>query len=326
MRKKNLEGTPPPTGWFPDTKQPGKERYWDGKQWTKQTRTAGHSSAKEQTTMLGRTEADRAKDRNFVKMVGFAFFGLLMVSAVVSSRDGGQTSNSAPPSPVPEQLALVDEAAPLEDPVPRPTAYEVVVTDEIENVKLSLEVFIGEKVSEEALIATAEQIFDKYGGDGYERVFMIYMLPGEEVDDPLLQSSPAWATTHHNPEMKVNYIGSPLAAEQSNDLWLDSLPGTELWRWKTDGGLDTHISLFEMPDGLYELVEVYIDGGSNSYPATLLETDAGLRIESPEMMPNDIDGHLLVTPDGHLERWDVDGRWFRTRVPGFNDAGDQNSG
>src|SRR4051812_36213479 len=32
--------TTAPAGWYPDTTQPGTERYWDGQQWTDETRAA----------------------------------------------------------------------------------------------------------------------------------------------------------------------------------------------------------------------------------------------------------------------------------------------
>lgn len=33
--------TPPPTGWYPDPMNPSAQRFWDGHQWTEQTRPVG---------------------------------------------------------------------------------------------------------------------------------------------------------------------------------------------------------------------------------------------------------------------------------------------
>ena len=318
MSKK--KSTQPNVGWYADTNQPGTERYWDGSGWTDKTRPLGPpppppSVKSGKRDILGRSEADREKDRGFVKTVGGIILVLVVVTAFANVTSDVRTL--APPQApvsaddqVPTELAMADESADV--------SFRVDVTDEIDNVKLSLDIFLEEKIDEPQLMQTANEVYAQHGGSGYERVFMTYILTGEDIADPLVLDDTAWATTHVNPEMEVHFLTSSLETENSNAQVLNQLvlPGEELGRWLIDTGVETHLALYRTEDGEVRAVSVYEDGSTRAQQALIVDTDLGLRIDLAETFQNDEDGHILLGEDSRLEYRDIHGPWFKSRSPG----------
>jgi hypothetical protein len=153
MSKKS---TPPAEGWYADTSQPGAERYWDGAGWTDLTRPLGPPPPAAKQKTFGRSEADKAKDRNFVKVAGLGFFAIVMISVVVSAASdpatvprteaasGTEPAHSAAEADaeIPEQLALADTTTTITPPTPL-EAFEAQVADETDRLD---EVFYDEEL------------------------------------------------------------------------------------------------------------------------------------------------------------------------------------
>lgn len=93
------------------------------------------------------------------------------------------------------------------DGIPKDVSYRTTITDEIPDVKLSIDVFINGRVEEDVLKAIAEKLYKNHKGHTYERVFIGYYLPGMKVD------SGYWATTHYNPDLEVRVLPRPVWAE-----------------------------------------------------------------------------------------------------------------
>lgn len=147
--------------WFPDPNQPGVERYWDSKSWSHKTRKMAPPVAQESAGMFGRSEADKAKDRGFVKFCGLIVAGLIGIGAIASAGGGGQQGLASAPAvaaaqaatqasagnvEAPEQLAMIEE---------NPTATEVALTlDEAKATAADL--LADEPLSRVALIERIE--------------------------------------------------------------------------------------------------------------------------------------------------------------------------
>jgi len=154
MSKKS---TPPAEGWYADTSQPGAERYWDGAGWTDLTRPLGPPPPAAKQKTFGRSDADKSKDRNFLKVAGLVIFTIVMISAVVGSVNENAAAPPAGPSAdagleqpgsaqsdaeIPEQLALADTTTPITPPTPL-EAFEAQVADETDRLD---EVFYDEEL------------------------------------------------------------------------------------------------------------------------------------------------------------------------------------
>ncbi len=76
--------------------------------------------------------------------------------------------------------------------------YSIVSEDTLGSQKRSLAVRLRERVTESVLNIIARELYTP----GFDRTFITYNLPGEEIGNG------AWATTHFNPTLKVVILGS----------------------------------------------------------------------------------------------------------------------
>lgn len=80
--------------------------------------------------------------------------------------------------------------------------YKILKKDRLANIKLSLDVevpVIDQRLPNEEELGDLSAYLAKASGD-YERVFVVFYLPGMEVD------AGGFATAHHNPELTVKMI------------------------------------------------------------------------------------------------------------------------
>ncbi len=85
--------------------------------------------------------------------------------------------------------------------------YTIVKIEEMGNIKCSVTVFLKNKATKEQLTEIANNI-RKMLGKTYDRVFIVYYFPGMEV------GYGAWATSHFNPNLKINIIGSSIEEDK----------------------------------------------------------------------------------------------------------------
>lgn len=110
-------------------------------------------------------------------------------------------------------------------------SYTVIAVDRLGTIKCSLTVRLSKKIPEEKLRKLAIELSDKEPKK-YDRMFITYYLPGMVV------GAEAWATTHFDPNLKVNILDlteeefqkeSKLSKENTNNsdkiigVWADSL-------------------------------------------------------------------------------------------------------
>ncbi|SQI34602.1 calcium-binding protein [Rhodococcus coprophilus] len=88
----------PPAGWHPDPFDPSIDRYWDGAQWTEQTRPKGSETP---TQVFGsvdpggnRPAGDEKKRRKWPWAVGAGFVGLMALGAAVGEEQPAPASSS----------------------------------------------------------------------------------------------------------------------------------------------------------------------------------------------------------------------------------------
>ncbi|WP_374112303.1 DUF2510 domain-containing protein [Rhodococcus sp. CH91] len=88
----------PPAGWHPDPYDPSIERYWDGLQWTDQTRPRGGDAPTQVFGPVGSggdpASGDGKKRRKWPWVVGAGFVGLLALGAAVGEEEPKTDSSS----------------------------------------------------------------------------------------------------------------------------------------------------------------------------------------------------------------------------------------
>lgn len=101
-----------PAGWYPDTQHSGSERYWDGSQWTDQSRPANQPPA------VWATAPKRHTGRNIALAV-LALFLLIGVISAATSGGGKNDTASVSTDPTTTQQATTP-AAQSKKPAVRP--------------------------------------------------------------------------------------------------------------------------------------------------------------------------------------------------------------
>jgi hypothetical protein len=79
--------------------------------------------------------------------------------------------------------------------------YEIINESRIPEIKMSIDVRLKRKISQEALEMIANNLYWENDGPSYERVFIAYYLPKMEV------GAGAWATSHFTPFLEVKILG-----------------------------------------------------------------------------------------------------------------------
>jgi len=172
--------------------------------------------------------------------------------------------------------------------------YEIINEESLHNIKTSLNIRLKEKVNKNTLREIANELYSSR--NNFERVFIVYYLPGMEVDKG------GWATTHFNPNLEIVILGT------ENDLKLNNNDQTEIkgkiiGSW-IDNTMGINYKLISDNKKLY-MVQFFKDGSS------LKENIIKKKIGGIESLidPDDSKGYYRIETDGKLSLYDKqDGR------------------
>ena len=176
--------------------------------------------------------------------------------------------------------------------------YAVVGSNIVPGIKRSLDVRLSKKVSEAKLGSIALKL-KKQDSRSYKRIFICYYLPDMEV------GAGAWATTHFNPNLKVQILG--LTSEQEKTLkqvtddpsrkiignWLDETPYA-----------GSRIAIFRQNGKLF-LENMFKDGSSGK--KEVIEKSSGRKRTFRAKEKNNFGEFYLIDKQGNLQLWDNEG-------------------
>ena len=196
----------------------------------------------------------------------------------------------------PESRGTVGVASEVKT-TPREAIYTIVDTDIVPGVKRSLAIRLNQKVSEEVLRSIALELKNADQNE-YERIFITYTLPGMEV------GAGAWATTHFNPDLKVNILG--LTAEEETTLANEpENPSREVvGRWLAQSLLTARFIIY-LENGKPYMEQKLKDGSMLNKELVKKTSSRGQRFEEKE--GSRFGEYYLIDRRGNLEVGDQDG-------------------
>ena len=171
-------------------------------------------------------------------------------------------------------------------------SYKVIAADRLGTIKCSLTVRLSKKIPEEKLRKLAIKLRDKELKK-YDRMFITYYLPGMDV------GTGAWATTHFNPNLKVNILGltkgkfqkeSKSSKENTNNsnkiigVWADSL-GSVTIIGKNSG---------------YVIIKKYVDGSGGTEKLVKYKVKGKLAFKEKTYPDN----YYVIDSSGNLSVYD----------------------
>lgn len=203
----------------------------------------------------------------------------------------------------------VDAEAEVDTVKPEPTQkaeiknfpeYKIVEDTVKRNIKRTVEVELSSRMDEETLIALAEKIYAMSDAK-VERTFITYRLANEG-------DGTAWATTHYNPEFKVNIVGAT-ASDYERIKNTNISKGEEIGSWMVSRGMDSKVTAYKK-DGQVYIQELYDFGPlskeDKAYEST--QSDKGLKLQDES--GKDHNEYFIINKKGDLEFWSDNGNYY----------------
>lgn len=178
--------------------------------------------------------------------------------------------------------------------------YKIVEDTVKRNIKRTVEVELSSRMDEETLIALAEKIYAMSDAK-VERTFITYRLANEG-------DGTAWATTHYNPEFKVNIVGAT-ASDYERIKNTNISKGEEIGSWMVSRGMDSKVTAYKK-DGQVYIQELYDFGPlskeEKAYEST--RSDKGLKLQDES--GKDHNEYFIINKKGDLEFWSDNGNYY----------------
>ncbi len=177
-------------------------------------------------------------------------------------------------------------------------SYSIINDQSYTNVKRSVDVRLKNRITIEQLTSLAHEI-NNLNKKSFKRTFILYYLPDMKVD------AGAWASTHFNPNLKVEILGAtieevqklmePIARNNNQKL---------IGNYFKDRGFKSRISIFKENGKIFKQ-DVALDGSQGIQEFKGSQTSQGLRLD--EIEGNDYSEFYLINNDGNLESRDDQG-------------------
>lgn len=182
--------------------------------------------------------------------------------------------------------------------------YTIIKDDAVPGTKRTVDVRLSCKVSEATLISLAAKIKDS-DPHLYQRTFIYYFLPNLEV------GTGAWASTHFDPDLKVDILGLTIEQERALTRETGSERGQEIGRW-LDGRqfVGNRITIYR-ENGRVFMVNKYFDGSHSKQELIERRSSKGRKFE--EKKGSDFGDYFLIDRQGNLQFWDQEGYFYTAK-------------
>jgi len=178
--------------------------------------------------------------------------------------------------------------------IPDDVNYEIINQHSLPNIKRMLDIRLNKKVSKDVLTTIALTL-KKSDPKRYKRTFIGYFLPGMEVN------AGSWATSHFNPDLKVEIHGLTVEQEQALKKEPENVSRTVIGRWLDERpGVDNRTTIF-VRDGKLYMENTYKDGSSGEAELLEKKSPLGRRFEKADGSGSDFGDHWILDASGNLQ-------------------------
>lgn len=178
---------------------------------------------------------------------------------------------------------------------PKNVNYTIENQDFFKDLKATFDVRLEDKISKEVIKAIANDI--KRNNPGYDKYFIAYLLPGMEINNG------AWATSHFNPSLEVNILGSETDNITKIDKSLSDIKEEKIigkWEDNTLGKL----FIIHKDSSNYKLRTIYKDGSFG---------DKKLTKKGNIYNFDNRRSYIKIEKNGYLGWYDQDGRFLKLK-------------
>jgi len=176
--------------------------------------------------------------------------------------------------------------------------YTIIDSSRLLNIKCSLDIRLQQKVSKEFL----KRLALKLRADeprSYERMFIVYYLPG------MITGAGAWATTHFDPNLKVEIYGMTIEEEKKLKTKSKAPVSDIIGEWLGETPFISGKTTILKKNGKIFMIREFKDGSSLEKEMIQKQKSGKLRFE--EKSGNDFGEYYLIDSRGRLAVYDNDG-------------------
>jgi len=196
-----------------------------------------------------------------------------------------------------EQTAAKRDSVVEKSTVPGDVTYAVIDSSILPRLKRSLDVRLNKKVSEDVLRAIALEL-RAADPRTYERTFIVYYLPG------MTPNTGAWATTHFDPNLRVEILGLTLAQDSTLTTPPPSSDRQVIGTWRNEFIPAAVITIYRKNRKIY-MEKLFSDGSALSYEMVEKRSTLGRRFQKVD--PSAAGDYWIIDSNGDLQSRDEDG-------------------
>lgn len=180
--------------------------------------------------------------------------------------------------------------------------YKIISDESKRNIKRTVEIELGERTDKETLKAIAQRV-KSFESGSYERTFIAYRVKGDN-------GSSYWATTHYNPNLEVNILGTTkeeydAIKKSQTAIPTEKIIGSWLAHWGVDYKMVAYIN-----NGTTYIKSIYSDGENEKvYQSTPSERGLILQDEGGKERGE----YFLINSNGDLEFWSQNGNFYTAK-------------
>lgn len=197
-------------------------------------------------------------------------------------------------------LAILNSCSNIPDDVKYTIIKEEPNINEVLGVNdCAIEVKLNKRIDEKILTEIANQI--KKDRRQYTRLWIKYYIEGVDYN------AAAWATTHFEPELSVEIIGSSENALKTTIAKTQNIEGVILGKWYEEGYTQASYVLFQKDDKLF-MRTIFSNGQEMDDEMSSIKIDTGTKYSCAQ---SDCNGEYYVVNDkSELEFYNKDNKRF----------------
>ena len=165
--------------------------------------------------------------------------------------------------------------------------------------KNQLTVELSEKLTEDQVATLAEKLFKSK--DKQRRFYIFYLLPG------MKDGSGAWATSHFDPDLKIDIIGATPKEEASANTAADKVDGEIVGKWHEEQYTSANYVIFKKDNRIF-IRTIFKNGQTSDEELKSKKVSSGTRYDYKESGTNG--EYFILSNSGGLEFYNKENKRF----------------
>lgn len=188
------------------------------------------------------------------------------------------------------------------EPLPDDFTFNIIEdksNEALEKNQLTIE--INKKITVEQIATLADKFFSSKTKQ--RRFYIFYLLPG------MKDGSGAWATSHFDPELEIEIIGSTPQQDTKSSQLADAVDGEVIGKWHEEQYTSSNYIIYKKDNKIF-IKTIFKNGQTSDEELKEKKVNNGIRYEYKEGGFNG--EYFILNSDGGLEFYNSENKNFTT--------------